>query len=315
MPAGRRWCDNRRVASLVAPGAHRLSAATVAEKAAERAGVAVTLLDDVDSARCAADLFARTWRVTPPALPVSAELLRALAHAGNYVSGAWAGGELVGASAAFFGRDNHGVFLHSHITGVAPESQGASTGFALKQHQRAWALAKGIEVIKWTFDPLVRRNAWFNLVKLAAVADSYEEDFYGSMQDEINFGDASDRCGVSWHLNAEPVVRAAQGLPAVPGPALLADGGTRVILDEDAQGRPVLDTQWPRLSLQRTQRLLCRVPADITGIRMSDGSLAQEWRLALRHTMGAAMATQFVATTITPDGWYVLTRPDDGGGA
>jgi hypothetical protein len=57
------------------------------------------------------------------------------------------------------------------------------------------------------------------------------------------------------------------------------------------------------------------VPADITGIRMSDGSLAQEWRLALRHTMGAAMATQFVATTITPDGWYVLTRPDDGGGA
>ena len=66
-------------------------------------------------------------------------------------------------------------------------------GFALKVHQRAWALARGVPAIVWTFDPLVARNAWFNLAKLAALPAAYLEDFYGPMTDAINAGMASDR--------------------------------------------------------------------------------------------------------------------------
>ena len=71
---------------------------------------------------------------------------------------------MVGASAGFFTAPPDAV-LHSHITGVAP-GQHRGIGFPLKVHQQAWALACGVPEVVWTFDPLVARNAWFNLAKL-----------------------------------------------------------------------------------------------------------------------------------------------------
>ena len=72
--------------------------------------------------------------------------------------GAFAGTRMVGASAGFFSAPPDPA-LHSHITGVAPGGQHRGIGFALKLHQRAWALARAVPVIVWTFDPLVARNA------------------------------------------------------------------------------------------------------------------------------------------------------------
>ena len=63
----------------------------------------------------------------------------------------------------------------------------------------------------WTFDPLVRRNAYFNTVKLAARPVEYLVDFYGEMTDEINAGQGSDRLLVEWPLLAPEVVSAAAG--------------------------------------------------------------------------------------------------------
>jgi predicted GNAT superfamily acetyltransferase len=97
-----------------------------------------------------------------------------------------------------------GSSLHSHITGVAPGAQGRGVGRALKQHQREWARAHGLATITWTFDPLVRRNAWFNLVRLGAVGIEYLPDFYGSMSDAVNAGDLSDRLLVRWDVTDRP---------------------------------------------------------------------------------------------------------------
>ena len=97
------------------------------------------------------------------------ELLRAFTKAGNYVGGAFDGGRLVGACVGFFHAPAEDA-LHSHIAGVAPGLTGRNVGFALKLHQRAWALLRGVSEIAWTFDPLVSRNAYFNLVKLGAPA-------------------------------------------------------------------------------------------------------------------------------------------------
>ena len=77
-------------------------------------------------------------------VPISGDLIRALAYTGNYAAGAWAGADLVGASVAFLALDNGRLSLHSHVTGVARPARGGSVGFALKQHQRAWALSHGI---------------------------------------------------------------------------------------------------------------------------------------------------------------------------
>jgi predicted GNAT superfamily acetyltransferase len=166
--------------------------------------VEVREVGEIEELDGVARLFAEVWgEVT---VPVSRDLLRALSHEGNYVAGAFDRGALVGASMAFLGHP--GPSLHSHITGVRRTAQGRGVGLALKSHQRSWALARGIPAITWTFDPLVRRNAWFNLGKLGAVGVEYLPDFYGSMADAVNAGDLSDRLLVRWDV-ADPPDRPA----------------------------------------------------------------------------------------------------------
>lgn len=280
------------------------AATSAATKAAAEAGVTVTALMDAPGTHQAARLLSGIWASDQPGLPISAHAVRALAHTGNYVVGAWSGSELVGASVGFLGIQHGRLQLHSHITGTAPAFQRSSIGFALKQHQRAWALQRGIEEVTWTFDPLVRRNAWFNLRKLGAVATAYEADFYGPMEDGINAGDPSDRCLVTWDLLA-PAVMAAADRSGPTGPG--RDPAGPVLLDARDDGGPVVADLRP----VGDGPYRCRVPADIEVARATDPDLAGQWRLALRHTMGAAMAAGLVAAAVTRDGCYVLTRPRD----
>ena len=76
-------------------------------------------------------------------------------------------------------------------------------GFALKQHQRAWGLDRDLSEMTWTFDPLVSRNARFNLTKLGAHASEYAVDFYGPMMGEMNANDQSDRLVAVWPLTSD----------------------------------------------------------------------------------------------------------------
>ena len=146
-------------------------------------------------------LFTAIWSPDGSRVPVIAELLRAFEHSGNYVAGVFRDDQLIGASAAFAAVGQPA--LHSHITGVLPDAQNRGAGFALKQHQRAWALERGFDTITWTFDPLVRRNAYFNLVRLGARVTGYHTRMYGDMLDALNVGDDSDRCFVEWDLRAD----------------------------------------------------------------------------------------------------------------
>jgi hypothetical protein len=77
--------------------------------------------------------------------------------------------------------------------------------------ERAWAIHEGIVEIHWTYDPLVRRNAYFNLHKLGAVPSAYLPDFYGPLPDGINAGDKSDRLYLRWSLASPRAVAAAHG--------------------------------------------------------------------------------------------------------
>jgi predicted GNAT superfamily acetyltransferase len=182
-------------------------------------GVEIRAVDGVEEVRAVEALFARIWRTDPQRAPVNADVLRALAHAGCYVAAAHERDRLVGASAGFLGGANGDLHLHSHITGVAPDAQGRHIGLALKLHQRQWCLDRGIDVVTWTFDPLVRRNAWFNLHRLGADVVEFVPDFYGAMTDGINAGEASDRCVVRWLLPdaaARPALEPEDGDALVP---------------------------------------------------------------------------------------------------
>ena len=97
-------------------------------------------------------LFDEIWgRTGNP--PVTPELLRALTKAGNYVAARTTATSWSARCVGFLAARRHA--LHSHIAGVAPGLVGRSVGFALKLHQRAWALDRGVDMIAWTFDPLV----------------------------------------------------------------------------------------------------------------------------------------------------------------
>lgn len=126
-------------------------------------------------------------------------LLRALAHSGNYAFAVYDGERMVAASVAFFAKPMERS-MHSHITGVMPEYQSRGLGRLLKMHQRQWALDRDLSRITWTFDPLVARNAHFNLRVLGACITEYLVNHYGSMDDGVNRGDETDRVMVSWML-------------------------------------------------------------------------------------------------------------------
>jgi predicted GNAT superfamily acetyltransferase len=247
-------------------------------------------LTTTEELRAASELLAGIWRPTDP-MPY--EMLRVLRHIGGYVSGTYDDtGTLVGACAAFPTADGG---LHSHITGVM--TRGRGMGLAIKLHQREWALAHGITRITWTFDPLVRRNAYFNLTKLAARAEEYLEDFYGEMPDELNAGDPSDRLLLVWDLASPAVAAVATG--AAPG-APMPGPGTATALTADPSGRPV------ERAFGGAARLAVGTPADIAALRAGDPPLAGHWRRSQRSALGGALAAGYRITGFTRSGHYLL---------
>jgi len=270
-------------------------AADAARRAAEQAGIVVRPLDGIAELDEASMLISRIWDDGDGDEKAPTSMLRALQHAGNFVAGAFDGGRMVGISFGFFGRGSSELHLHSHITGVDRKLQGRSLGFALKQFQRSWALDRGVDTILWTADPLVRGNAYFNLVKLGAAMVDYHENFYGYLQDGLNAGD-SDRVVLRWDLASQRAVRAADGVFDEP----VSDGGS-VVLRPGGDGGPVTGNA-------KGDVLLAWIPVNIVRLREEDEQCASDWRLALRETVGRALACDFRAEGITRDGWLVLRR-------
>ncbi|MEV4100934.1 GNAT family N-acetyltransferase [Nonomuraea sp. NPDC049649] len=235
-------------------------------------------------------LFEDIWHFGPAGRPITPELMLALAHAGNYVTGAFDGERLVGASVAFFGAD---ATLHSHITGVL-NCPGA--GFALKLHQRRWALERGLRRITWTFDPLVRRNAHFNLAKLGARPEEYLPAFYGVMDDAINQGDEADRVLAVWPIS-DPRVEALVSGPRSPVPV----PPDAVVALADDGGRPV-----PGRADAAT--VLIAVPEDVERLRRTEPGLAKSWRYAVRETLGDMLAEGRKVIGFHDKSYYVVEK-------
>jgi predicted GNAT superfamily acetyltransferase len=256
-------------------------------------------LHDLAALRAAAELYQFVWQTETRAAPVSPDLMRALSHAGGYVSGAYDGERLVAASLAFH-TDGAEAGRHSHISAVLPDVQGRDVGVALKLHQRAWALERGVQTISWTYDPLIRRNAWFNITKLGARAVGYLIDFYGVMDDAQNIGDESDRAVALWSLAAPYVTDAADGVRPDHALDALLRGGAAVALGEH-NGEPQ-----PHDVPAGTRQVLVQVPSDIQQLRQTDPQLATAWRQASRTVLEPLLAGPWVATGFTRTGCYLL---------
>jgi predicted GNAT superfamily acetyltransferase len=276
------------------------TAVQAADVAARLAGVQIRELANLDELQAVFRLYDEIWGPDLRDPPVNSQLLRAFSKTGNYVTGAFDGQQLVGACVGFFGAPAEAA-LHSHIAGVSGAAQGRSVGFALKVHQRAWCLLHGVTAVAWTYDPLIRRNAYFNLVKLGARPEQYLADFYGGMQDAINAGAPSDRLLVRWDLEQPAVAAACLGdATGADAQAELA-AGAEIALGTSATGAP-------QVGSYRSTRLLVAVPDDVETLRLSQPGVAADWRLAVREVLGGLLADGARVTAFDRRGWYVLDR-------
>lgn len=158
----------------------------------------------------AVELQRRIWRFEDiELLPV--RLFVVAVKVGGQAFGAYDGNRMIAFLLAIPGlKRGGGSYLHSHMLGVLPEYRNQGVGRLLKLHQREDALARGIELIEWTFDPLELKNAFFNMERLGAIVRRYVENQYGTTTSPLHGGLPTDRCVAEWWL-ASPHAEAVLG--------------------------------------------------------------------------------------------------------
>jgi predicted GNAT superfamily acetyltransferase len=243
----------------------------LAHRAATDASVELRPLRSLADCDAIIDVMIATWGDYQT---VPREVIRALAESGNVPHGAFAEERLIGYVLGWAAVDpQEGLHVHSHQLAALPDRRHAGVGYALKLAQRAQALDQGITFARWTFDPLVARNAYFNIHKLGAVADRFERNFYGDMTDELNRGDRSDRLFVRWDLERSPSHR-----PYPPGDVIdvvwsVRDGD---IVRPERRGDPVA---------RSTGSVTVQVPDDVQWLKQHHPEIAAEWRDAVADAL------------------------------
>lgn len=209
--------------------------------------IEVRRLTTLSEQSLARHIFDTTWQMDS-GTEITSNLLQAMTHSGAYLSGAFISDRCVGAAFAF-PATNESLHLHSHMTAVLDLYRDQGVGYALKIDQWRWAKEHSFSEITWTFDPLVSRNARFNLMKLGVDVKDYLPNFYGEMADALNAGDESDRLLVSWKTSTQNVK--------------------------------------PR-NLSEVRSEFCRfiaIPEDIVEIRSKDQKESMKWRLRVRDEL------------------------------
>lgn len=268
-----------------------------AEAAAARAGIRVAEPRDEAEARLVSDAGTAVWG---PRGTLAPNELQALVHAGSPVHLATdlraPGRPVVGFALAFLGWAPF-LHVHSHQVGVLERHRRRGVGYALKLAQRATCLAHGLTDMRWTFDPLVRRNTYFNLEVLGARAASFHPDFYGVMTDEINAGDVSDRLEAVWTLTDPLPARAIRA-----GRDARTDEAAALLAERDG---------WPRATgVCVGPGALLPVPPDYERLRREDPDRARGWRTACRELLQETYRTGLRVARVT-DAGYTLEQEDE----
>ena len=102
---------------------------------------------------------------------VPVPILAVSVHRGGILIGAFEGAGMVGFVYSLPGIKDGKPTQWSHMLGVLDEFRRDGVGRQLKLLQRERALAMGLDLIEWTFDPLQAMNAHLNFAKLGVVAE------------------------------------------------------------------------------------------------------------------------------------------------
>lgn len=202
----------------------------------------------------------------------------------------------------------------SHMMGVLEEWRGQGVGYRLKLAQREHALAQGLELVTWTYDPLESLNAALNIGKLGVVCRTYFRDLYGEMEDGLNVGLSTDRFQVEWWIASQRVAhRLASGGYRPSLDAALESGAQ--LLNPATAGPDGLVRPSPASLEPTAETVLVEIPAHVQAIKAADIELARHWRAQTRELLEGCFAAGYTVTEFISQvrddlrrSYYVLQR-------
>lgn len=194
----------------------------------------------IEDFRACVALQKEVWNFTDAEL-VPLRMFVVADKVGGQVMGAFDGKEMVGFALSIPGTRSGHIYLHSHMLAVRKDQRNGGLGRRLKLMQREDALARGIELIEWTFDPLEIKNAYLNIEKLGAVVRRYNINQYGITSSPLQGGLPSDRLIAEWWLKSKRVH------------ALLENGSKPAVPRETAISVPAQIYEWKAAAETRTK--------------------------------------------------------------
>ena len=244
------------------------------------------------------ELQREVWGFEQPDI-VPASLLHIVDYVGGIAAGAFdADGTLLGFVFGITGIHEGELAHWSHMLGVRESARNLGVGRRLKEHQRSELARMKVARIFWTFDPLMAKNAYFNLNRLGAKVVEYVPNLYGITESPLHLGLPTDRLVVSVTTAEPPVSPRAVGS------------------DEDL----LVMTAFPRagdrtlaLDGERPAIALLEMPADILDDIAQAPAVASRWRLSLRENFQWALLNGYSAqgvhrTATSGRSFYVMQR-------
>lgn len=247
--------------------------------------------------------------------PYPARCLFEFAESGGLVAGVFSSeSEMVAFSASWIGREpteTRRLYLHSQLLGVLDAWRDSGIGTQLKLRQRSFALAEGLGLIKWTFDPLQSRNAILNLKKLGGIVRKFIPDYYGGLRDKVNQHFPTDRFWVEWHINSprvadriRSVVEGSHTRNVYSGSIDLQHTKINTVTGSTRRRRCV------SVNISSCEPvLLIEIPPNISELRTEAPTLAQEWQDSFRTIFDAYFPKYLISDCIREgeSTYYVLS--------
>jgi len=231
-------------------------------------------------------------------------------HRGATLIGAFDATRMVGFAYGVIGMKDGKAMQWSHMAGVLPEYRGG-LGFQLKLAQRERAIAQGLDLIEWTFDPLQAMNAHFNFAKLGCVSDEYAVNFYGESTSALHRGTPTDRIVASWRISEPHVMRRLTQ-------SLDMRVKSREVFEAPVVNATAIDGEWrtnTAIDLGHDERRVwIEIPTGFTEMQQRAPDVALKWRLDLRQMFEAYFAkgyraVDFVLQREAGFGRYLLAKP------
>jgi predicted GNAT superfamily acetyltransferase len=276
--------------------------------AAEMSEITIRNIDDAAEMRAVEDLQKEVWGI-PDLDVVPLTQLVAATEAGGILIGAFAGPTLVGFVYGFPAFEHDQPAHHSHMLAVRPAYRKFDLGRRLKLAQRERAIAQGVRLMTWTFDPLQSLNAYLNFTKLGVVSNRYLPDFYGEDPSSFLHQTGTDRLWVSWFLKSDRVQRLATGVKSET-----ESGSGFPLVEVDPDDSPHRNALSAALADDHAS---IEIPADINSLHQLKPETASCWREETRWAFTEAIKTGYVVTGFVRStrenqrlGKYLLVKRD-----